>query len=50
MEDSWSYIWEKANDLRRAVFMANGTLAERFAQVRANDLMYLLGLDPLIPK
>lgn len=46
MDDSWSYICEKAHELLHGVFLMNGTLAERLQKVRDNRLLYLLGRSP----
>lgn len=50
MEGSWGYIWEKAHDLLRAVFLLNGSLASRLKQVESSELMYLFILMPPDPE
>jgi len=50
MEGSWGYIWEKAHDLLRAVFLLNGSLVSRLKQVESSELMYLFVLTPPDPE
>ena len=49
-EDSWKYVWDKAQALLRSVFLLDGSLASRLQEVESSSLLYFLDRRPPDPK
>ncbi len=49
-EDSWKYVWDKAQALLRSVFLLDGSLASRLKEVESSSLLYFLDRRPPDPK